>query len=152
MLSVKSGQGQLLVNPGEGRWLIVQLPYGQALSPTSHVAVPAGEYEISLFQQGKFTRTIEVSVNIIHTSIGLDCYPRPEIQQLNWDKEDKTKRDPNVRTFLRRVVRAIDCADLSAFAAVRGSDQEHLRAVRRHWYPVPRRHACRAHLSRLHEL
>ncbi|EIW65278.1 uncharacterized protein TRAVEDRAFT_55873 [Trametes versicolor FP-101664 SS1] len=83
MLSVKSGQGQPLVNPGDGRWLIVQLPYGQALSPTSHVPVPAGEYEISLRQQG------------------LDCYPRPEIQQLNWDKEDKTKRDPNFATLIR---------------------------------------------------
>ncbi len=53
VLAVKSGPGQPLVTPGDDQWLIVQLPYGQALSPTSHAAVPAGEYEISLRRQGK---------------------------------------------------------------------------------------------------
>lgn len=91
MLSVKSGQGQPLVNPGEGRWLIVQLPYGQALSPTSQVAVPAGEYEISLRQQGELVLAALWAVLTCSNRLGLLPAAGDPAAQLGQGGQDQTR-------------------------------------------------------------
>ncbi|KAH9855783.1 hypothetical protein C2E23DRAFT_866434 [Lenzites betulinus] len=87
MMVVKSGAGQPVVDPNDVTWLVVKLPYGEALYPTSHDMIPAGDYVIDIRKKG------------------LDCYPRPEIRKLNWDREGPVERDEDFARTIRDMYR-----------------------------------------------
>ncbi|KAI0369965.1 hypothetical protein BV20DRAFT_945170 [Pilatotrama ljubarskyi] len=83
---IKAGPDGAFEEPGENTWLVVstaQQP--QPVDPTSTDPVPAGEYKIVIYGQG------------------LALYFRYDLNQLNWDNEEKTKRDPTFATLIRGV-------------------------------------------------
>ncbi|KAI0353167.1 hypothetical protein OH77DRAFT_1407487 [Trametes cingulata] len=83
---IKAGADGVFEEPGPNTWLVVSTAQPpQPVDPAADVLVPAGQYRIVIFGQG------------------LGLYFRYDLNQLNWDNEEKTKRDPEFATRIRNV-------------------------------------------------
>ncbi|KAI0668716.1 hypothetical protein C8Q78DRAFT_241508 [Trametes maxima] len=82
---VKAGKGQPRLPPGEDTWQLFSMPLLRPLAPGSIDPLEDTLYSIGI------------------VGLGLQVGPRPGLRELNWDNDEKTKRDSNFSTLIRSV-------------------------------------------------
>ncbi|KAI0641181.1 hypothetical protein C8Q79DRAFT_919826 [Trametes meyenii] len=83
IIVVKAGKGQSRLPPGKDTWQLLSIPLLRPLTPGSTDPLESTLYAVGIVDPG------------------LQIGPRPGLRELNWDNDEKTKRDSNFSTLIR---------------------------------------------------